>query len=100
MTTEKTSAFSVIGVGTAACIACCAPLLLGFLGSLGIAGLASTLLIGVGGLAIAAVATAALVIVRNRRTSCATPDKAVPVATPQRRKITEATGPAQAQLLP
>ena len=63
MTKDKTSPLSIIGVGAAACLACCAPLLLGFIGSLGIAGLASTLFIGVGGLAIVAVAIAAFLIV-------------------------------------
>ncbi len=100
MTKDKTSPFSVIGVGVAACLACCAPLLLGFIGSLGVAGLASTLFIGVGGLVIVAVALAAFVVVRNRKTGCATSDEPVPVAAPQRRHTTDPTVPPQEQLLP
>lgn len=92
MTNDKTtSPFSVIGIGAAACLACCAPLLLGFIGSLGIAGLASTLFIGVGGLAITALAIAALVVARRRTNTCATSDEPVPVAAPQRRKPTDPT---------
>jgi len=83
MSRDKTSSFSVIGIGVAVCLACCAPLVLGVIGSLGIAGLASTLVIGVGGLVIAAGAIAAFVIAGTRRSSCAIPDGPVPVATPQ-----------------
>ena len=41
-----------LGLGAAACVACCAGPILAFLGGLGIAGLASTLLIGAAGLLI------------------------------------------------
>lgn len=61
---------SVLGLGAAACVACCVGPILAFLGGLGIAGLASTLLLGTAGLAIAGGATVAFLVVRRRRTSC------------------------------
>lgn len=64
--------FSILGIGAAACIACCAGPILAILGGLGIAGIASTLLIGVGGLVVTVVAVAGFVVVRRRRTACAT----------------------------
>jgi len=100
MTDDNKGPFSVIGVGAAACLACCAPLVLGFIGSLGIAGLASTLFVGVGGLAIAALAVAAFAVVRRRKANCATPHEPVPVAAPQRRKPESDTTPTEEQLLP
>ncbi len=57
----------LVGLGVAACAACCAGPILAFLGGLTIAGLASTLVIGVAGLAIALVAGTAWFIVRRRR---------------------------------
>lgn len=80
MTKDHKDRFNVLGVGAAACLACCAGPILAFLGGLGIAGLASTLLIGAGGLLITAAAIAAFIVVRRRRTTCATPDEGpVPV---------------------
>ncbi len=58
---------SVVGIGAAACVACCAGPILALLGGVSLAGLASTLVIGLGGLAIAAVALIALLIVRRHR---------------------------------
>ncbi len=64
----------VLGIGAAACVACCAGPLLAFLGGLGVAGLASTLVIGTGGFLIAAVALIALLLVlRRHRTACPAP---------------------------
>lgn len=57
----------LVGVGAAACMACCAGPLLAFLGGLTIAGLASTLLIGAAGLAIAAIAGGGWLAIRRRR---------------------------------
>ena len=73
--------FSILGIGAAACLACCAGPILAVLGGLGIAGLASTLLIGAGGLIITAAAVVAFVAIRRRRATCATPDDGpVPVS--------------------
>jgi glycerol-3-phosphate acyltransferase PlsY len=80
---------SVLGIGAAACVACCAGPILAFLGGLGIAGVASTLLIGATGLLITVAAVAAIVVMRRRRTSCAVPDDGpVAVAIPTRRAPT------------
>jgi hypothetical protein len=80
MTTTKKDGLSILGIGAAACVACCAGPILAFLGGLGIAGLASTLLIGTAGLLIAAAAGIALVVVRRRRRAgCAVPPHTGPV---------------------
>ena len=85
MSERTTGGFRLLGVGAAACVACCAGPLLAFLGGLGVAGLASTLVVGAVGLAVAAVAAVAFLFVRRRRTGCAVPDPIVPVAAPTRR---------------
>jgi hypothetical protein len=84
VTRERDRSFSIIGVGVAACIACCAGPILAFLGGLGVAGLASTALIGLTGLAIAAAALVGVVVVRRRRSTCGTAVAPVPVAAPSR----------------
>lgn len=64
--------FSVVGVGAAACVACCVPLVVALLGGVGIAGIASAWVFGGGGLAIAVlVAAATLLTVRRRQQACA-----------------------------
>jgi mercuric ion transport protein len=85
MTKDRTDAFSLVGLGAAACVACCAGPLLAFLGGLGLAGVASTALIGSAGLAITAAAILAFVAVRRRKPTCNTIDDPAPVAAPQRR---------------
>ena len=80
--------FSVVGLGVAACVACCAGPVLTVLGGLGIAGIASTWLIGGFGLLIAAVVGLACIAVHRRRTAtaCATaPADVVPIAFTDRR---------------
>ena len=85
MKETSTDSFSLVGIGAAACIACCAGPILAFLGGLGIAGLASTLLIGASGLLITAAAVAAFIVVRRRRTTCDTSaDGPVPVTLSKR----------------
>lgn len=73
MSKASKDGFGVLGIGVAACLACCAGPILVFLGGLGIAGVASTVLVGAAGLLITAAAVAAMVIVRRRHT-CAVPD--------------------------
>jgi hypothetical protein len=85
MTKEHSSAFSVVGIGAAACVACCAGPILAFLGGLSLAGLASTAFIGAGGLAIAAGAITAFVLVRRSNTTSATPTQPILVDAPTRR---------------
>lgn len=59
MKKDSKDGFSILGLGAAACVACCAGPILAFLGGLGIVGLASTVLIGASGLLITVVAIAA-----------------------------------------
>ena len=69
MTSTKTATngLSILGLGAAACVACCAGPILAFLGGLSIAGLASTWLIGGTGLVIATAAAVGFLLVRRRR---------------------------------
>lgn len=64
-TSEKRSPFGVLGVGIAACVACCAGPMLAFLGGATVAGLAGTLFVGVAGVVVAMVAAVAFVMVRR-----------------------------------
>lgn len=78
----------VLGLGAAACVACCIGPILAFFGGLTIVGLASTFVIGSVGLLVAAGAAMALLAVRHRRqtSACTTePAAPVPVASPSRR---------------
>jgi hypothetical protein len=89
LTKTSKDGFSVLGLAAAACLACCAGPILALLSGLGIAGLASTLLVGATGLLITVAAVAAIVVVRRRRPSCDVPDAGpVPVAVPTRRAPT------------
>lgn len=67
MTRSRSEGFSILGLGAAACIACCAGPILAVLGGVSVAGIASTWLIGSAGLVIAAFAAAAFVVIRRRR---------------------------------
>ena len=82
--TGNKEGLGLVGLGAAACVACCAGPLLAFLGGLTIAGLASTLLIGAAGLAIAAVAGGGWLAVRRRRAraTCAAHPAPVAIAAP------------------
>jgi hypothetical protein len=73
-TSDDDRRFGVLGIGVAACVACCAGPLLAFFGGLGLAGIASTWFVGIGGLALASVAGLAYLAVRRRqrRTACRT----------------------------
>ena len=83
MTRPARDGFGVLGVGAAACAACCAGPILAFLGGLGIAGLASTLVIGLGGLVITGAVIAGWVALRRPRRRRPVPlDQPVAVATP------------------
>lgn len=82
MTAKRTpkDSFGILGVGAAACVACCAGPILTFLGGFSVAGIASTWLIGGTGFVITAVAAAFVVVRRRRRQSrCAVPPDDVPV---------------------
>ena len=79
MKKTTTDGFSILGIGAAG-LACCAGPILAFLGGVGIAGLASTVLIGASGLIVTAAAVAAFIAMRRRRVTCAAPDEGpVPV---------------------
>lgn len=56
-----------LGLGVAACAACCAGPILAFLGGVTILGFASTTVVGIGGVAIGLVALVAFLVVRRRR---------------------------------
>lgn len=74
--------FSVLGLGAAACIACCVGPIFALLGGLGLTGLVSTWLIGGAGLLIAAAAAIGFLLVlrRRQRATCAVaPEGPVPV---------------------
>ena len=64
------SARQIIGLATAACVACCIGPIVGVLGAVAAAGILSTLWIGLFGVVIGVGATTAMAIVRRRRNRC------------------------------
>lgn len=66
----------VLGLGVAACVACCVGPILAFLGGLGVAGIVSSWFIGGSGFVIAVVAAFAFVAVRSRRARSASAARA------------------------
>lgn len=90
MSTRKESA-AIVGVGAAACAACCAGPILGFLAATGLGTIAGVLVFGVVGLAIAAVGSV-FVLRRRRRTSCVAAHSAVAVESPTVRAEQRITG--------
>lgn len=66
---ERSSGVSVLGLGAAACAACCAGPILAWLGGASLLGLASTWVIGGAGVVIAAFAGLAYLGVRRRSTT-------------------------------
>jgi hypothetical protein len=74
----KPDGAAAVVVGAAACVACCAGPILGFLGAIGIGTLVSVVLFGVAGLAVAAIGTLVLVL-RRRRAITPASDLPVPV---------------------
>jgi hypothetical protein len=81
MSAEKQDGLGLVGIGAAVCVACCAGPILAFLGGLSLAGIVSTLFIGVAGVGIAVLAVAGLLVIRRCRAggSCP-PGRAEPVA--------------------
>jgi hypothetical protein len=69
----------VLGVGAAACAACCAGPILGFLAAIGIGTVAGVALFGLAGLVVAAVAIPLFVRRRRRTGSTCTSAESVPV---------------------
>lgn len=84
MTDTRRPSFSLVGIGAAACIACCAGPILAFLGGLTLAGVATTAVIGTTGLVLSALALVGVLVRQRRATaSCrATPSEPVAVAAP------------------
>ena len=68
------------GLAAVACAACCIGPILGTLGAIAALGLAVSILVGVGGLIIAAVVAASFALIRRgRRRTCAAASEPVPV---------------------
>jgi glycerol-3-phosphate acyltransferase PlsY len=80
--TPKRDGTAAVGVGVAACVACCAGPILGFLGAIGLGTLAGVFLFGVAGLAVAAIGIVVLVLRRQRASVVRPSDVRVPVDGP------------------
>ena len=82
MSTKKEGA-AIVGVGAAACAACCIGPILGFLGAIGLGTITGVLLFGIAGLLIAVIGIAVFTLRRRRRsTACATGPEIVDVEMP------------------
>lgn len=79
--TREKNGLSILGVGAAACAACCVGPILAFLGGLSLAGIASAAFIGGAGIVVAVIAGAAYVVVLQRKArSASVVDAGEPVA--------------------
>jgi hypothetical protein len=88
---DRRTGLGILGIGAAACVACCIGPIVAFLGSLGIVGALSTPLTGAVGVAFAAGAGAsagAMAVRRRRRSACSLPEGTVAVDAPVRRQVT------------
>lgn len=80
MSEPTKGSFGIVGIGAAACSACCADPILAILGGATIAGVAGTMFVGVASLLVAVVAAVTYVVVRRRRTiACTVANTPVPV---------------------
>lgn len=67
MSESRRHGLSLVSIGAAACVACCAGPIVALLGSVSLAALASTLFVGIAGLVVAGLALTGTVIARGRR---------------------------------
>ena len=81
--TKRRDAFGVVGFGLAACAACCAGPVLGFLAAIGLFTVTGIAVFGAAGL-LAFAPGAVWWARRRRRQVCAAPDEAVPVTLGER----------------
>lgn len=91
---QSKSTFGIVGVGAAACAACCAGPLLAIIGGITIAGLAGTLFLGAVSLvAVVAAAVGYFAVHRRRQAAvCAIDEIAVPITfMTKRASVDEAT---------
>lgn len=68
-----------VGVGVAACVACCAGPILGVLAAIGLTTITGALWFGLGAVALGLIAAAAVVLRRRRRVIACQPGSAAPV---------------------
>ncbi len=96
MSGKRGERFALVGVGTAACAACCAPPLFAFLAGLTLAGVTGTAIFGIAAGVLAALVASGLIVttlIRRRRHNVertAVP-ATVSLATPTRRNHEKAT---------
>lgn len=85
MTTKTNKPLSILGVGAAACAACCAGPLIAFLAATGVLTAGGLALFGTVGLLIAIPGIAFILRRRSRTRACTTSSTPVTVAAPTRR---------------
>jgi hypothetical protein len=84
-TTKSTKPFGILGVGAAACAACCAGPILGFVAATGLLTAGGLAAFGTVGLLIAIPGVAVIVRRRQQPSACTPTDVPVTVASPARR---------------
>jgi hypothetical protein len=84
-TTTTTKPFGILGIGAAACVACCAGPILGFIAATGLLTAGGLALFGTIGLLVAIPGLALIARRRRRRATCTPSDEPVAVPTPARR---------------
>lgn len=90
MTTTTKKPFGMLGIGAAACVACCAAPVLGFIAATGLLTVTGLALFGTVGLLIAIPGIVLVVRRRRQRSTCTPTNEPVAVAAPARRKLRQA----------
>jgi hypothetical protein len=75
---NRKDAFSVLGIGVAACAACCIGPIVVFFGGLGVLGALSTIVVGMAGIGVALAAGTAHFVLRRRQREAACSSGASP----------------------
>jgi hypothetical protein len=93
MKNDRKHGAGILGLGAAACVACCAGPILAFLGGVAALGVVGTFIFGAGTLVVAAVVIGSVVMVRWRRRAitCRTMSAPVAVDAPVRRATPDTT---------
>lgn len=84
-TTSTKKPFGILGIGAAACVACCAGPILGFVAATGLLTVGGLALFGTIGLLVAIPGVALLARRRRQPTACVPSDEPVAVPAPARR---------------
>jgi hypothetical protein len=89
MKREHRGAARIIGLGAAACVACCAGPIVAFVGGVALFGAIGAKFIGIAALLVASGVIVAMLALRRRRSGCESRTAPVPMDVPVRRRTAD-----------